>query len=235
MNKSYFTDQTIKMFSLKESKKFLIACKGHKYELHIKLIMTYRLSRYELLFLEWDDIDFENDSITIYPVKYRILNNSYKNWEVKKIKSLGRTLPLLSNIKELLLLEKEKQNNNFLNNLNYNKKYLNYICVRKDGEQMNQNVLSRNIRYIARDNGLPQILQSALKQSLDNFICVNAKNYDEFRCWTRFDIEFRRENIYSDINLLKSKKLIRVLNDLIAYDKQSKKSDIEMWGLIWKN
>ncbi|MDD2227770.1 MAG: site-specific integrase, partial [Clostridia bacterium] len=54
-------------FSLDEVKTFLKATKGNMYEVYFKLILAYQFSRLELMSLEWQDIDFENDTITICP------------------------------------------------------------------------------------------------------------------------------------------------------------------------
>ena len=45
-------------FDLKQTKAFLKAIKGHKYECFFKLIMTYEISRLELVNIKWEDIDF---------------------------------------------------------------------------------------------------------------------------------------------------------------------------------
>ena len=50
-------------FSFKQAQAFLKACKGSRYECFLKMIMTYGLSRMELVCLEWNDVDFENNTI----------------------------------------------------------------------------------------------------------------------------------------------------------------------------
>lgn len=106
-----------------------------------------------------------------------------------------------------------------------------YICLKENGTRLNVNTLSRNLRYIARDNDLPQILLSGLRQTLDEFICKNSRSYDYYRAWTRFDCIWKgRNDIYGDTNLKRNKKFLDKLNNLIAADEQhsKQKSDIEM-------
>lgn len=75
INNNEYKDENI--FSMREVKTFLKASKGHKYEVYFKLILAYELSRPELLFLEWKDIDFENDTITICPISLVRTNQFY--------------------------------------------------------------------------------------------------------------------------------------------------------------
>lgn len=75
----------------------------------------YGFRREEILGLKWDAIDFENNSITInftvteasYDGKHQIVAEAKT-----KTSSSYRTLPLIPEIKELLLEEKEKQREN---------------------------------------------------------------------------------------------------------------------------
>ncbi len=221
INNNEFKDENT--FSMREVKTFLKASKGNKYEVFFKLILAYELSRPELLYLEWKDIDFENDTITICPISLVRTNKFYYDWNYTKHYEKSRNLPLLPNIKSLLLELKNKQLNLKTNN--------DFICLKDDGSRLNINTLSRNLRYIARDNNLPQILLSGLRQTLDEFICKNSRSYDYYRAWTRFDCIWKgRNDIYGDTNLKRNKKFLDKLNNLISSDEQNwnRKSDMEM-------
>lgn len=82
----------------------------------------YGFRREEILGLKWDAIDFENNSITI---NFTVTEASYDGKhqlvaeDKTKTSSSYRTLPLIPEIKELLLEEKEKQREN--------KKYLKIV------------------------------------------------------------------------------------------------------------
>lgn len=216
-------------FDLKQTKIFLKAIKGHKYECYFKLMMTYKLSRIELVCLEWNDIDFENNTITIYQISQKRNNQIYYKWENKKILETARIFPLLPNIKTLLLELREKQLNNSILKDNYNFDNANYVALKDDGTRLNYNTLSRNLRYVGRDNNLPQILLSGLTFSLDDYICQKSHDYDYYRAWTRFDCKIKKYNdLYKNFNLFKNKRFLNSLNDLLEIASQSKKSDIEM-------
>lgn len=218
-------------FDLNQTKAFLKAIKNHRYESHFKLMMTYQLSRMELVNLEWSDINFDNDTITIYPVSWHRTNSIYYRWITVKKEKLSRTFPLLPNIKELLLKEKFKQEMNKEYSGNYDFSNSKYVCVKQDGTRLNYNTLSRNLRYVARDNGLPQILLDGLKKSLDSFIMSKSNDYEYYRAWTRFDCVQKKTNLeYKNINLQKNKRFLNSLNNLleISSEQQRKKSDMEM-------
>ncbi len=216
-------------FDLKQTKAFLKAIKGHKYECFFKLIMTYEISRLELVNIKWEDIDFENDTIKIYPIKRERNTKFYYSWDSKRKTELVREFPLLPNIKKLLLELKEKQlENSFLKD-DYNFNYQEYIALKDNGTRLNYNTLSRNLRYVGRDNNLPQILLSGLACSLDDFICHKSRDYDYYRAWTRIDINHKKiSDIYADVNLKRNKRFLTNLDDLLDIANQSSKSDMEM-------
>lgn len=221
-------------FDLKQTKKFLKAIKGNKYECFFKLMMTYQLSRVELVCLEWNDIDFENNTITIYHITQKRNNQIYYKWDNQKVLETARKFPLLPNIKTLLLELKEQQIKNSISKENYSFENKKYVALKDDGTRLNYNTLSRNLRYVGRDNNLPQILLSGLSCSLDDFICHKSHDYEYYRAWTRFDVKFNKlQNIYANIDLKRNKRFLTNLDDLLDIANQSRKSDMEMWGAIW--
>ena len=124
---------------------------------------------------------------------------------------------------------REQQELNKITNKNYDQTNENFICLKDDGTRLNINTLSRNLRYIARDNDLPQILLSDLSNCLDSFVCQYADSYDFYRAWTRFDCKFKKnQNLYENLNLSKNKKFLKVLNNLLENATLSRKSDFEM-------
>lgn len=216
-------------FTNEEAKQFLKTIKGHKYECFFKLIMTYQISRIELVCLEWKDIDFENNTITIYSIEQERINKVYYKWKLNKKENLCRTYPLLPHIKNLLLDLKFKNENDSLTNENYEFSNQNYICLKEDGTRLNYNTLSRNLRYIGRDNNLPQIYLDSLRICLDDFIRNNCNSYEYYRAWTRFDLHKKNAiNIFENVRLDRNKKFINKLNNLISSCEHRRKLDFEM-------
>ena len=218
-----------KTFTTKEITKFLKAIKNNKYECFFKLIMAYQISRMELVNIKWEDIDFDNNTITIYPIKYDKNTKFYYEWDIQRKKDFYRIFPLLPNIKELLLELKEKQIKESISNENYTFDNQEYIALKDDGTRLNYNTLSRNLRSICRENNLQTILLSGLSISLNNFICKKARDYDYYRAWTRIDIKRKRIlNFYQDMDLKSNKKFIKDLNEIMENPSQIGKADIQM-------
>jgi len=213
----------VEEYDISMAKKFIKAIKNHKFECFYKLIMTYTLSRNELLNLQWDDIDFENNTITVYAISLDKESGKYKYQRKReKHEELGRTFPLLPCIRKLLIKEREKTTHSS-----------NYVCIRPNGLIINANTLSRNVRMIAKRNKLPETLISGIKKSCHSFFLKNSPNYEFFRCWTRFDIEMRKENLYSDFDICTQKRFLNIINNFIDtgnMDLRTKTIDSEMWG-----
>ncbi|NCB48501.1 MAG: hypothetical protein EOM55_02635 [Clostridia bacterium] len=215
------------LLTLEQVKKFLKFTKDTKYEIYIKLILAYQFSKLELMSLEWQDVDFENDRIEIHPISYTVTNKFYYSWYIEKLTEFKRTFPLLPHIKKLLLELKEQQELDF--EKHGDDSNINYVCLKKDGSRMNVNTLSRNIRYLCRDNDLPEVLVSGLRLSLEGFICNQSRDYDYYRAWTRFDHKFNKpKNTYNNYNLFKNKRFLTALNNLLDCSQMDRKSKSEM-------
>lgn len=89
-------------------KKFLEGAKGQSYENQYRFILQTGLRTGELVGLKWDDIDFENRTLTIS----RTMEFRYKvgEWRVgpPKSKSGYRTIPLTDEAIRILRAQKEK-------------------------------------------------------------------------------------------------------------------------------
>lgn len=84
---------------------FLAACTGNRWEIGYHLLLTYGMRRGEVLGLRWSDIDFEQDIIHVRQQLQRI-QGVLQTGPVKT--SAGRRdLPLLPNIREMLLQLRE--------------------------------------------------------------------------------------------------------------------------------
>lgn len=137
----------------------------------------YGFRREEILGLKWDAIDFENNSITI---NFTVMEASYDGKhqivaEAKtKTSSSYRTLPLIPEIKELLLEEKEKQRENkkifkdcYLNTDNY-------VCVNEDGTLIKPDYLTHKFHEIIINNKLKPIRLHDLRHSCASLLLKNA-------------------------------------------------------------
>lgn len=94
--------------TIEVQKKFLEGAKGQSYENQFRFILQTGLRTGELVGLKWDDIDFENRTLTIS----RTMEYRYKvgEWRVgpPKSKSGYRTIPLTNEAIRILKAQKEK-------------------------------------------------------------------------------------------------------------------------------
>ena len=74
----------------------------------IYLAAYYGQRRSEVLGLKWSAVDFENKTVS---VNHKVVQNEkgVVGMDVMKTKSSYRTLPLIPQVEEVLLAEKEKQ------------------------------------------------------------------------------------------------------------------------------
>ena len=144
-----------------ELERLLEASKDHPYSLLIQMTAFYGLRRSEALGLKWDAIDFERNTITIK----HIVTNAKIDGKCEivcadraKTKSSLRSLPLVSNIREKLLVlrEQQKENRRVCGNC-YSKKYDGYVFVDAMGNIFNPRSVTANFSKLLEQNGLRHI------------------------------------------------------------------------------
>ena len=117
-----------------------------------KMTAYYGLRRSEMMGIKWSNIDFKNNMIILRHsvVQTRINGKSVivAKDNMKNNASL-RSLPLLPNVKKLLLELKEKQEQNKkLYKDSYVYKYEDYICVDDLGYRRNPETVSSHFRLV---------------------------------------------------------------------------------------
>ena len=125
-------------YSLDELNTLFSKSKGDPLEIVILLASFYGLRRSEVLGLKWSAFDFVNDTI---PIKHKVIETMVDDKRTillkdkTKNKSSYRSLPLMPEIKEALLLHKKKiERNRKLCGTSYITEYKDYICVNEIGK-----------------------------------------------------------------------------------------------------
>ena len=148
-------------YHLDELERLFEVSKDHPYSLLIQMTAFYGLRRSEALGLRWDAIDFERNTITIR----HIVTNAKVDGKCEivcadraKTKSSLRSLPLVSNIREKLLVLKEQQKENkcICGNC-YNKEFDGYVFVDAMGNIFNPRSVSANFSKLLQRNDLRHI------------------------------------------------------------------------------
>lgn len=160
---------------------------GHPLEVAIKLAAFYGLRREEIIGLKWTAIDFENNTLTIQHTVTEC-NLDGKHIEVAsdtaKTDSSLRTMPLVTNFREMLLAKKEKQEHyRKLCGRSYCKEYLDYIFVNEMGERWKPRYLSDGFKRILEQNGLRRIRFHDLRHTCASLLLANKVPMKKIQEW----------------------------------------------------
>ena len=161
-------------------------------EVIVTLAAFFGLRRSEVLGLKWSAIDFENKTITISSTVVKaVCEDEDSKTKTKLIsksrtknKSSYRTLPLFSEIENLLLSVKKKQEyymSEFKSS--YNKQYIDYICVDEMGKLRSPDYVSHKFKEILEKNNLRHIRFHDLRHSCGSLLVkkgVPLRNIQEW-------------------------------------------------------
>lgn len=177
---------------------------GHPLEAAIKLAAFYGLRREEIIGLKWTAIDFENNTLTIQHTVTEC-NLDGKHIEVAsdtaKTDSSLRTMPLVTNFREMLLAKKEKQEHyRKLCGRSYCKEYLDYIFVNEMGERWKPRYLSDGFKRILEQNGLRRIRFHDLRHTCASLLLANNVPMKKIQEWLGHSDFSTTANIYAHLD-----------------------------------
>ncbi len=137
-------------------------------ELHILITAHYGFRREECVGLKWTAIDFKSHTISVnHTVTHATIDGKYEVIKKNrtKNKSSYRTLPLIPFIEDLLLAEKERQEQNkkFYGNSYKNKE--DYILVDEEGSLIRPDRVTRHFGELIKNNQLRKIELRQLRHS----------------------------------------------------------------------
>lgn len=177
---------------------------GHPLEVAIKLAAFYGLRREEIIGLKWTAIDFENNTLTIQHTVTEC-NLDGKHIEVAsdtaKTDSSLRTMPLVTNFREMLLAKKEKQEHyRKLCGRSYCKEYLDYIFINEMGERWKPRYLSDGFKRILEQNGLRRIRFHDLRHTCASLLLANNVPMKKIQEWLGHSDFSTTANIYAHLD-----------------------------------
>lgn len=177
---------------------------GHPLEVAIKLAAFYGLRREEIIGLKWTAIDFENNTLTIQHTVTEC-NLDGKHIEVAsdtaKTDSSLRTMPLVTNFREMLLAKKEKQEHyRKLCGRSYCKEYLDYIFVNEMGERWKPRYLSDGFKRFLEQNGLRRIRFHDLRHTCASLLLANNVPMKKIQEWLGHSDFSITANIYAHLD-----------------------------------
>lgn len=193
-----------KFFNLEQLKKLFETSKYNRYDYIYKMTAIYGLRRSEVLGIRWQAIDFEKNTLQINHSVVEITLDGKRfcvGKDVMKNKSSNRIYPLLPFVKDMLLKEKEKQEENKkLYKKDYNKDYLEYVCVNDLGERLSGTYLTRNFTNILRDAGLPKIRLHELRHSCASLLLAIGMSMKQVQEWLGHSTYQTTADIYAHLD-----------------------------------
>lgn len=200
------------------------AIKGDVLEVIILLTSFYGLRRSEVIGLKWSAFNFEENTFSIkHKVIETVVDNERKIFLKGTVKnnSSFRTLPLVPEIKEVLLKHKENvdKNRKICKN-NYNTKYLDYIAVNAIGKIIRPDYVTKHFGDILKSNDLRKIRFHDLRHSCASLLLARGVSMKEIQEWLGHSNYGTTANLYAHLEKDSKKKLANVLSNTLEIDKK---------------
>ena len=120
--------------------------------------------------------------------------------DLTKNKASMRTLPLIPEIKSLLLETKQKQEwNQKKCRKAYCQDYLEYICVDEMGKLLKPNFITQHLQVVLKNNGLKHIRFHDLRHSCASLLLANGISLKEIQEWLGHSDFGTTANIYGHL------------------------------------
>lgn len=179
------------VYTMKELNQLLEIVKDDVIEIPVLLAAYYGLRRSEALGLKWSAIDFDNDYLYINHTVIQVsgcANQLVKGKLVTKDRTKtvhsNRKLPLFKEVRAALIQKKIRiEWFKRIMKGSYNKDYLDYVCVKDNGEIIKPNHLTHRFLKLIRRNNMKEIRYHDLRHTLGTELNANGvdlKSIGEF-------------------------------------------------------
>lgn len=172
--------------------------KDKTFYLLVKMTATYGLRRSEVLGLQWNSINFEQDTLQIGHTVVK-LNTTVRKDKTKNASSF-RSFPLISEIKQLLIEEKKRQEQN---RKEFRKEYENspYVFVWDNGKPYATEYVSQHFHRILIRNDLPLIRFHDLRHSCASILLSRGFTLKDVQEWLGHSDITLTANIYGHLDI----------------------------------
>lgn len=176
--------------------------------------ILFGLRRSEVLGLKWDSVDFENNLITIKHtvVKY----TSIVEKDSTKNASSYRSYPLFDNVKEILIKQKNKEDEN---RKLFGKEYIEneYIFKWDNGKTYRPDYITRKFSQLLEKNGLSHIRFHDLRHSCASLLVSNGFNIKDVQEWLGHTDIQTTANIYAHLDVKRKKDIAASMGENLHY------------------
>lgn len=208
-------------YSSDELKTLLKGVKNDDLEVVVLLAAWFGLRRGEIIGLKWDCVDFVNNTITIIGTVTdkgegfsRIDNLQYK--PTPKTSSSIRTFPMLKGCAEYLLELKKKQAERQKRQPNYNFKWKDFVCVRKNGDLIPLDYITRAFPKLCKKCGLRPIKLHELRHTNISLLVEQGENMKQIQEWAGHSSYSTTANIYAHIQAKSKLELTKTLESILC-------------------
>ena len=156
--------QKVDALSEEDAKKFIAAIKklSFDYQCIIMILLTSGLRRGECIGLQWQDIDFENNTITVERAATYTKETGTIISDPKTINSI-RTIPMMQGLADMLQKLKTFRHTEYPN-IKINESFL--FCTEGNPfEPRDPNAVTRRLNTFVRKNNLPDVSPHDLRHS----------------------------------------------------------------------
>ena len=200
--------------------------KGTHLELPTFFSIYYGLRRSETAGLLWSNIDFKNKKITIGNSLIEGEKRELINRKKLKTKSSYRTIELIPEVEKFLLNLKERQN--YFKDMfkgSYNKKYLDNICVKENGELIKLDYITKKFKEITKKLGYENIHFHCLRHSFSTNMYNGGMDMKELQAWLGHSSISTTMDTYSHLLDKKIKKSAKIVEEVMK--KKDDESNID--------
>ena len=190
--------------------------KGTHLELPTFFSIYYGLRRSETAGLLWSNIDFKNKKITIGNSLIEGEKRELINRKKLKTKSSYRTIELIPEVEKFLLNLKERQN--YFKDMfkgSYNKKYLDNICVKENGELIKLDYITKKFKEITKKLGYENIHFHCLRHSFSTNMYNGGMDMKELQAWLGHSSISTTMDTYSHLLDKKIKKSAKIVEEVM--------------------
>lgn len=179
-------------YSATEAKQLWDVVEGHRLEVVVKLALFYGFRRSEVLGLRWEDIDFDNETISIRNAVVTAVVSGKRVTTSKpslKQEASRRTLPMDQTIKELLKQEHSDKK----------KHRSQYVCTDKNGKPITPDGVTHSFRKLLKKQGLRHIRFHDLRHTCASLLISERTPLIEVQHWLGHKTMLTTANLYAHL------------------------------------